>query len=341
MTNDLFSVYRYMLRNDLDSEREEEIKHVQDGVSASISATAAFQQNALCNGESKPMAAKRTGTHKCKITLCPNDSMKIGDLVYVFGEHWLCMELYQDEYSVTYGELWMCNHVFNYQNHSSAVVEKHAIIDDGSYSKGTDKAIPVTDNYHVCYMSLDDESERLFVGKRLALDVIYDSKGNKVLDTCRISWLDTKGKNYGEGSHLLSFGIVDDVYNKETDNMEAMICDYIPGTVEVALVSDIDRQENIIFIEGRNSIKIGTGRTYTAKVIDEQGSSMGIAGNLEWKIENCPNGITISNNKDGDGCLVKVKMDDNLIGQTFTLTCADKDGDYIAGNKEVVVIAIG
>lgn len=339
MKNDGYSVYRYWLRRDKEKRAETDKQRVTETINTSILESPSYQSGALRNGESQPIAAIRTDTNKCKITVIPGDEMCIGDLITVFNERWLVMELYTDEYGVTYGEIWMCNHKFVYQDFDGKVIVKDSIIDDGSYSKGSDKQISVVDGTYRCYMSLDDESAVLFVDKRLAIDVIMNQNGDPILEVGKIRWIDTKTKNYGEGSHLLFFTLSEDVYNQENDSIENLICDYKSNEEE-----KVDNQEtpaesigSCLVINGRDSIRIGTSRTYKAIAVDEKGNSVG-AENVVWDIEG-NDLITIKG--DNETCIVSVPLNESLVGKDFTIICRSESEKYKAANKQVAVISIG
>lgn len=338
MANDGFSVYRYWLEQNQKADKQEDIQYAQNSFESTLKNSAAYQNNVLRNGKKQPMVVNRTATNKCKIILDIGGEINIGDLVYIFNEYWICVEKRIDEYGMTYGEIWMCNILFKYQKHDLTIVTKHAIIDDGSYSKGSDKPIPVTDGNYTCYISLDEESKELFVDKRLAIDIVLNSKGEEILEVGKIIWLDTKSKNFGEGSHLLVFGLSDDVYSKEYDNLELIICDY-KESVQQDNSTGSKKVEGKLEISGRDTIRIGTGRTYTAKIIDSIGNSVEPAEELVWICKNTTDGITIENK--GNSCLVKVALEDKLIGTNFVLECIDKSGNNLSGNKEVAVISIG
>lgn len=333
MENDGFNLYRYWLSLDKETGAEEEKAAVQDTFTTTIQESAAYQRDALRNGRSQPIVAIRADTKKCKITVIPGDEMYIGDLIYVFNEYWLCMELYTDEYGLTYGEAWMCNQVFKYQNHALNCISKYAIIDDGSYSKGSDKAIPVTDNSFTCYMSLDEESAALYVDKRLAFDVVLDSKGEEILEVGKIVWIDTKSKNFGKGSHLLAFGTKDDVYNKESDNLPLLICDY----KEADASNEVVAASGYLSIVGRNSLRIGTSRTYSVVAVEENGKTVDPT-NVQWSID-AASGISIEPN--GNKCVIQVPLEEDLVGGIIKIGCVDSSGNYQAGNIEVAVISIG
>ena len=345
--NDAYAVYKYWLRHSACQDRQFDKQLIQQSVEDSLTESSSYQTDALRNGEPQPLAAIRTETNKCKIILLPGSEMNIGDLVYVFNEHWICMEIQIDEYGVKSGEIWMCNHIFNYQDHVGNIINKYAIIDSGSYSKGSDKALPVTSGNYNCYISLDDESRALYVDKRLAIDTNLDSKNKKILEFGKIIWCDEKTHNFGEGSHLLVFGLTDDVYNAEHDNIELMICDYKnitqdeekeEDTIEVVVETE-DNFSGYLTIQGRDTMRIGTGRTYKAVAVDLDGNSLEPQTDLIWGITNQQDGISIT--PKGDSCIVRVDLEDNLIGTTFEITCEDRSGTYAKSNKEVVVISIG
>lgn len=339
MKNDGYSVYRYWLRRDKEKKAEADKQRVKETINTSITESAAYQENALRNGEPQPLAAIRTDTNKCKITVIPGDKMCIGDLISVFNEQWLVMELYTDEYGVTYGEVWMCNHKFVYQDFDGNVITKDAIIDDGSYSKGSDKQISVVDGNYKCYMSLDDESAVLFIDKRLAIDVIMDQNGSPILEVGKIRWIDTKTKNYGEGSHLLFFTLSEDVYNKENDSLDNLICDYKAETRDDSSNSESPEETigSCLVINGRDSIRIGTSRTYKAIAIDDKGNSIS-AEDIVWSAEG---NDSIIIKPDEEACIVSVPLNESMVGKDFVITCRSKSEKYKTANKQVAVTSIG
>lgn len=328
---DEFDNYREYLRAKHSTAQQEVNQTVADTLQE-LKDSAAYQSDALRNGESQPIIATRKATNKCKVTVLPGDNMYIGDLIYVFKEYWLCMEVYVDEYGVRYAEIWMCNQIFNYQDHSRTVIHKYAIIDDGSYSKGSDtRAIAITDNSYTCYISLDNESTALYVDKRLAVDTILNSQGEKILEVGKISWIDIKSKNYGEGSHLMQFKLRNDVYNPETDRLDNKICDYVDAS------SQPESTEGYIAISGRASIRLGTTRQYVASAVTTDGSSAEVE-DAKWTVVA---NSKISHTASGNACSITVPLDDSLVGEEIILKCESESGTYEPGNMEVVVMSIG
>ena len=335
MENENFELYREWLQAGLTADTEYAKRFAEESFADTIQNSTTFQKEAMCNGAVFPLAATRTEMKKCSISLMPNTEMHLGDVVHVFNEDWLCMELYTDELGMTRGEIWMCNQLFKYQDVEGNVIEKLAIMDDGSYSKGDEKSIPVTDNYFVCYMSLDEQSRILHVDKRLPKDTILDAYGNEILEVGKIVWYDAKSKNFGKGSHLLAFGLSDDVYSKEHDSVDLGICDYFEPTA----TTEVPEETGYLFIDGRSSIRIGTSRTYSVKAIEASGNTADDFTTAEWSVDNLPKGAAIA--PDGLVCRITIPLDETLIGKAFEVRCTDKNGKYQGANVTVEVMSIG
>ena len=366
MANDELELYRRWLACGLEQEKCQEQSYVQESFAETIQQSPAYQEDAEVNGELQPIVATRKDTNKCDVTVIPGDRLYIGDLVKVFNEYWICVEMYVDEFGMYYGELWMCNHIFCYQDFELNTIRKYAILDDGSYSSGNDKAIKVTDNSFNCYVSLDEESRALFIDKRLGISVIYDKNGKEVLEVGKIMWIDVKSRNFGEGSHLMVFGINEDSYNPDADNIEELICDYKEkpidseepvepttppdetgdgneggedvggGNGDKEPTNPEDAIKGTLTIEGRKTIKAGSGRTYTLVAINkESGETIEAPDDVEWSIEFDGRGISIT--QSGATCKVSVQEEDELIGSIFTLKCVSSSGKYVEAKINVEV----
>lgn len=326
-----FTLYKSWLELTRGSESTQDSQAVVQDFLATLDQNTAYQPNATRNGSLNPIVAIRKNSNVCDITVIPGSELFIGDLVGVYGETWLVVELWQDEYEMTYGTLWMCNQIFRFQNGTSDIIEKYAVLDDGSYSKNGDKTVNVVDSNLTCYMSYDDESKYLYVDKRMAISRLYGANKNEILEAGKISYIDTKAKNYGEGSHLLKFRLDDDVYSEEKDSLDEMICDYI-------YPDNADKEEGTAYlvINGRDSIKLGTGRNYTVSGVTANGESVEVTENLEWSlIGNTSDNVTIT--IENNVCTLTVGLDETLYNTVITLQCTDTSGQYNSAIKQVEV----
>lgn len=294
----------------------------------------AYQPSAKRNGSIQPILAQRTD-NICKIQLSPQDTMLIGDIVECYNEHWIVVEMYADEYGLSTGVMWLCNHKLRFQNHNSEIHECYCVIDDGSYSKGTEKSITTADAQYTMYVPLNDDTNRFYIDKRFGIDVMYNQYNEQILQVMKITWIDKKSQNYGEGSHLLKLRITADLYNSERDNIDEMICDYIP---EQKVQEDTQESLNSLSynLNGKDSIRIGSSRTYTVSVVDAEGNIVEGDYTFTWE-KNSNTQATIS--QDGNELKVKVPLNENLVGDVIEITISG--GDIASYTKYVEVVSIG
>lgn len=313
-----WDIYDKYLKNKRISDREQSIKNVVDSFNELASSNPAFQDQAECNGVITPIIALRTSSRVCKISLSPNSKVNIGDEIKCYDEYWLVMELYEDEYGLISGEIWLCNHLFRFQNHSSEIIEKYGIIDDGSYTNNNEKPITIADARYPMYISLDENTIPFYIDKRLAIGTMYNHSNEKILQVMKITWIDKVNQNSGKGSHLLKLQLANDVYNEETDDLKLMVCNYIKeGNVMATSTLEIN---------GKATIRIGTAREYY--INSEQNH------NFIWSVNN-PN-ITVQTI--GSKCKISVPFDEKLVGEQIILTAKT---DQIVATKIVEVVSIG
>lgn len=333
-----WNLYSWWLAREKQQQKCGEHNEAVSTLTETLEENDAYQPNSKVNGRIQGLIVTRKKTNISKVTVIPGDNLCIGDLVYVFGEYWICMEAYVDEYGITHAEIWMCNHLFRYQDGSGSIIEKYAIIDDGSYTKSSDKVINVPEGKYVCYVSNDDFNCGLYIDKRLAIDITFDEKGKSILLAGKIVWLDAKSKNFGEGSHLLAFTLEKDLYNPEADNVDEMICNFIEMNKDESVEDTQEKPDEAIAefeISGKNTIRIGTARTYEA-VSQAEGSF-----NVKpiWETEAETTSVVAEGN--GLSCILRVPLDYDLVGTNIVLVCRDENTNSIIAKKSVEVIPIG
>lgn len=194
-------------------------------------------------------------------------------------------------------------------------------------------------------MPFDEYSANLNIGKRLMLEIV-----NGVPKTYRITSIDqmTSRIDYnGEQVGFLSFNVEQDLYNPETDNMEKMICDYVPvddvgsdgndGDTTHPPETDDDTPTYKLTIDFSGAPNIttgGIGKLFTAKIDGEtcETAVWTLAGDY------VPNEIHFKNAEDSvSNAKCKVVCADNpkLIGTIVTLTV---QSDKLTTNVELEVV---
>lgn len=332
-----WEIYDYILRHNRMSGKTHTVNTAQSSFKSITLDNPAYQEDATRNGKVQPMLITRTSTTECSVQINPGDTLFIGDLVECYNEKWLVTELFQDEYGLTSGKMWLCNYLCNFQNNTPNIVKYYSVIDDGSYSK-SEKNITTTDSHYTLYISLDNETEKLYIDKRLAIGTMYDKNQKKILQVMKIVWIDKQDVNFGNGSHLLKIRLSADVYNAEKDNIDELICDYIEGiaTTDVVEVEDAtspienNTEEHSLTISGKDTLKIGTSRTY--KLEGEIPENI----NVIWSVNDSKYKLT----PDGLQCKISVPLDGDLIGNKIQLLANDADLG-VSVSKYIEVITIG
>lgn len=336
-----WETYDYYLTRRGTSDRRQSIHSANASFKELASSSPSYQPTAKCNGITKPMLAVRESTQICKVSLFPEDSMCIGDIVTCYDENWLVMELYKDEFGLVSGEMWLCNHLFRFQNNSSEIIERYGVVDDGTYSTLSEKSITTADAKYCIYMPLDEQTDRIYIDKRFSIGTMYDQDQEKILQVMKVTWIDKINQNVGEGSHLLKLQTANDIYNKETDNLSQMLCDYIDNDEDEHSNNDSDESDEndkgLILISGKNTIRIGSSREYFASLVDADGNDINEEIKFIWSV----NSAEVKIEFDKSVCKLTVPYNDSLIGEEITLSVRDEDNRYLACDKVIEVVTIG
>ena len=289
---------------------------------------------ALRNGVEQDFLIQRTDkTERFKITAFPGEDLNIGDYIEVWGETFL---VYQTRVQTTLnktGILWLCNHKFRWQSFTPEIIERWGILDSGVYSttiRGEDD-VKYKNKQFKMIVPLDEETAKLYVDKRIAVDKMYDKRGNKILNVYQITGYDATGENFGEGSHILYLNLRSDEYNDDADNYDEVLCDYIAQDSE----GEPDEGELSCLIKGSSTIRIGTSRKYTPVFYDSDGNEVSDITPI-WSNEGLSDGITLS---EQNGKLVIAIPDDvRLIGSPITINLT-ADG-YMTASMEISIAAL-
>ena len=331
-------LYEKLLGNGIEDRnaREIAIEQAVNAFSNGIVDDPAYQKDAVINGEVTPIIASRTSSIKCSIKAIAGTDIHIGDIVECFGEHWIVVELYYDKIGIINGEMWLCNDVLRFQTNTTKIHNRYCVIDDGTYSKRSNDAdVFVMNNTYKIYLSIDNETKRIFVDKRFALSDIYTASGELILEVYKVIGIDVKSKNFGEGSHLMVMTMQRDVYNPSVDSFEQSICDVLTD-VKTGNVS-VSTQAGSCSITGKNTIRLGTSKKYIPVFYDSDGNEVSDVI-PKWSVV-APNGVTFST--DGGVCTLFIPIEEDIVGSEIIICVNDSDEIYGACEKKVQVITIG
>lgn len=334
-----WDTYDFYLTRRGTSNRQQSIRSAAASLKELASNSPSYQPAAECNGIVKPILAIRETPQLCKVALLPEDTMYIGDIVKCYDEYWLVVKLFKDEYGLISGEMWLCNHLFRFQNGDGTIIERYGVIDDGTYSNATEKAITTADAKYPMYIPLDEETEQIYIDKRFCIGTMFNQNREKILQVMKVTWVDIISQNVGAGSHLLKLQLVNDIFNKETDNVQELICDFIASDTSEDNTGNTKEEAitGLYKIDGKDTIRIGGSREYVVSIFDNNGNI--IEDNIDFKWSIMPSIFTITT--EGNSCRVQVPFDDNLIGTEITLSVCDDSNKYLAADKVIEVVTIG
>lgn len=285
-----------------------------------------YVSDAKRNGEVQPMIISGSDVkYKYNITTMPGDELYPGDIIEANGEHFIVVQTRSESPVYILGLAWLCNVKFRFQNWSPTIIERYGVLDSGVYSTttGTDGTITYLKRQFKIYMPSDEDTDKIYIDKRLAVGTMYDQSGNEILEAYVITGRTKFGKGgYGEGAHLLEMNAKSSEEVHDKDNIALMICDYIAPEDD----GEPDETEAVLecVIKGRNNIRLGASRTYTGVFYDADGNECDI-DNPVWTVEA---GIGIDYIANGKECTVTVPDDDVYSGTEIVLRLGDDNVNY-------------
>ena len=270
-----------------------------------------FDPAATRNGVTQGLVVTPSESYyKYEVEALPGDELYPGDIIYTAGEHWIVNRTRVASPYQTIGLMWLCNHLFKWQNGTSEVIERWGVLDPGVYSstRDGDKTAMTADKQYKVYLPYDEDTAKLFIDKRLAVGVMYDRTLKQVLNVQRITGFDPVAWSYGNGAHLLVLNVRSDDFVSPTDSIEQMVCDYIAPDDTPPDVFDGH-------ITGPSVIRLGgMQRGYTA--------DYDVA---EWSVTNL-RGVNYT--VDGNTLTLSVEDIEELLGEEIAVTGITSGGEY-------------
>lgn len=229
--------------------------------------------------------------------------IKIYDEDYKRWNIWLIMTMPSNNKVYEKVVLYLCNYIAKWQDDNGNIIYQPFHVENASqYNTGEegDKILTLGYNQLLVYTSLDDNTVYLNRTKRMFID--YNNINPLPY---RITRIDTVSESYGE-SRVICLVFTEDVYNTDTDSIENWLCDYIKPKIN---------QPIEITYTGDPMIRVGgSAKTFTANTTET----------VTWSVDNDFDG-NISLILSGNACKIKCVFNEDIVNQTFTLSCTDKN----------------
>lgn len=300
---------------------EAKIDDVKTRLTREMMGSVNYRPETLRNGVSQPMVMVPTQVrYKCSFLCFPGDTIKAGDFIESFGQKWVVIETNTTNPIQNIGMAWLCNHLFRFQNWNSTIIERWGVLDSGVYSttQNGNGQVQETDKQFKIYLPYDEDTKKIYVDKRFAVDTRYDSHGNEILEVYKVTGLNRVARSYGEGAHLLILEIRSDNYSPDRDSLEEMVCDYISHTEHT--VSPLYCR-----IDGRDTIRIGSTRRLTSFFYTKPDMAT-----ITWSVSHQENGVSLVPTASDSAVTLSVPEDVALIGTVLEVSLTSADGQYVA-----------
>lgn len=268
-----------------------------------------------------------------------DNPVKIGDYIHDTKDdtYWLVYTAFNVNDIEYTGKLIQCNYLLRWQLSDGKIVQRWTnIVSASKYDtgeNGNSTIVLSSNNFTIlvgyCDEALELEEKRVFIDIRKVPNKVFKiTRGDDVL------------YNSGNIGALLSF-IADKVeLNKEKDNQELRICDYIdstPTTPPSEPTTPDETEDLCATISGNTNLKVGFSRTYTATLSNSDGNA------VQWDDVLCGWNIVSDFDIDMTTNVNKISLaveDEDFIGSSFLLQVIKLDDNAVIGEIEITVVDV-
>ena len=271
--------------------------------------------------------------------LVPIGTLHSGDYVFFEDEYWIVDGRPGNNKIYEKATLKECQYKLRWQKDDGTIVERFANLTSSSkYDVGENgnNTIILTSNNYLIIMPNDKDSMTID-GKRVFIDL--SDIPEKVFKITR-----NDDVLYNHHTHGGTLNLIADKteLNKEKDNQELWLCDYIdissPSTPTPPKPTTPDETEDLsATISGNTNLRIGVTRTYTATLSDKDGNA------VQW--DDTKYGWNVASDFDVKQTITENKIsltveDEDFIDSSFILSVIKLDDNSVIGEFEITVIDV-
>ncbi len=245
--------------------------------------------------------------------------INVGDVVYDSnsGEYLLCTESFDLNHINYRGRLTLCNWILRWQSPSGEVLEYPCHdMNSTQYNSGEEpyKQFTIGTSQHMLYLPADENTiaiatpQRFFLDRNMARPTVF-----------KVTQNDTTGYYFGPKG-IVVVTVLEDVYNPETDSIEAGICDYISSVPPSKPASSKVIYEAKILCSKTVIKSGGSPQTFTARFYDSSGNEVtdvaptwNIVGDYADRLQVVEEGASLTIGVDDDDCIdeeFKIELSD-------------------------------
>lgn len=262
----------------------------------------------------------------------PGDELKIGDILYWNKLHWLMTDIAFDDEIYTTGTMVRCNRQIAWMNERGQIIKRWCLTTKPyTANVETGQVVSVLKGKYDVKLPYDQDTIDVPIGKRFMLDIV----GGKPM-CYKLDFADVNTNKYSDiDGGFIEWNLTSDQFNKDTDNVASMICDFTSAS------SDQPDVRNRCRINGKSTVKAGCANTYTPVFYDAGYNPVTVTPIWDISISDAADDKHILHSVDGQGRLkLSVDFVESVIGHTVTITLLDKDGKYEPSSLDVKVVSI-
>ena len=268
--------------------------------------------------------------------LVPIGTLHSGDYVFFEDEYWIVDGRPGNNKSYEKATLKECQYKLRWQKDDGTIIERWVYLTSSSkYDVGENgnNTIVLTSNNYLITIPNDEDSMTLD-GKRVFIDL--SDIPEKVFKITR-----NDDVLFAHGSHGGTLNLIADKteFNKETDNQELRLCDYIDSspTPPSEPTTPDETEDLFATISGNTNLKVGFSRTYTATLSDNDGNA------VQW--DDTKYGWNVVSDFDVDMTTnvnkISLTVEDvDFIGSSFLLQVIKLDDNAVIGEIEITVVDV-
>lgn len=265
----------------------------------------------------------------CNLWARPGETFNIGDIIYFNTLHWLVTDVNFGDSLNRSGSMVRCNRQIRWQNRKTGEIISRWCLAEKPYSTNVTDALAIgtSNREYKIQLSCDEETMQVDLDRRFLLEVIDGTpKAYKLVS------VDTLTNRYEDiAGGFLIWNMEQTEYNPLEDNAELMIANYFSPNE----VREKEKEKLSCFIEGRNTIREGFSRTYTASFYDIDGVDMDETVEAVWSAQAPTNAVTLVQN----GHKAVLTFNGGMQpGERIQLSVCDKHGNYEISTFYVEVI---
>lgn len=219
------SLYQQTLVANGSSQRQREINQMKRKTLADLINSPSCKTVSIAGVDDNLIVIDTKDTRIKSFNSMPNKSYPLGTVVDWSSKKWLMTAISEDKEIYQSGTIKQCNHLFRFQNLTSAVLEYWGIIETPQASLDEEKIVTVLSSKLKVTLPYNADTCKIHIDKRLFVETRFDANGKEIPVIYKVNNIISANSDYGNGK--LFELTLEEVGASTNDNITEKIADYI------------------------------------------------------------------------------------------------------------------